>query len=148
MIFHTHTGEGTNRMSLLGDKQVAHIWGGKQVAGVSGDKQDVLIGGQTGCPYWGTNRISLLGDKQIARIGGQTGYLKMFNFGALAVETLAVEIRNNKGVNGIHIGSKWYKWQMTQLYLYKISCSVYSFLALCSGLKINCRKTCFSYWIY
>ena len=46
---------GTNRLPLLGDKQV------------------VLIGGQTGCPYWGTNRLPLLGDKQIVLIGEQTG---------------------------------------------------------------------------
>ena len=38
---------------------------------LSGDKQVTLIGGQTGCPYWGTNRLPLLGDKQDALIGGQ-----------------------------------------------------------------------------
>ncbi len=38
-----------------------------------GYKQDVLIWGQTGCPYWETNKMSLLGDKQVALIGGQTG---------------------------------------------------------------------------
>ena len=38
------------------------------------DKQVDLIGGQTGCPYWGTNRLPLLGDKQVALIGGQTGF--------------------------------------------------------------------------
>ncbi len=38
-----------------------------------GDKQDVLIGGQTGCPYWDTNMLHLLGDKQVALTGGQTG---------------------------------------------------------------------------
>ncbi len=37
------------------------------------DKQVVLIGGQTGCPYWGTNKLPLLGDKQVDLIGGQTG---------------------------------------------------------------------------
>ena len=51
-----------NRLSLLGDKRVA------------------IIGGQTGCPYWGTNgfpywwtnSLPLLGDKLVALIGGQT----------------------------------------------------------------------------
>ncbi len=43
-----------NRLPFLGDKQVA------------------LIGGQTGCPYWGTNRLPLLGDKQVALFEGHT----------------------------------------------------------------------------
>ncbi len=36
---------GTNKLPLLGDKQVALIGG-----------QIALIGGQIGRPYWGTNR--------------------------------------------------------------------------------------------
>ena len=40
------------------------------------DKPVVLIGGQTGCPYWRrTNRLSLLGDQQVTFIGGKTGCL-------------------------------------------------------------------------
>ncbi len=35
------------------------------------EKQVALLGGQTGCLYWGTNRLPLLGDKQVALIGGQ-----------------------------------------------------------------------------
>ena len=42
----------TNRMALLGDKQVA------------------LVGGQPGCLYWGTGRLPLLGDKQVVLVGG------------------------------------------------------------------------------
>ena len=44
----------------------------KQVALIE-DNHAVLIGGQTGHPYWGTNRLPLLGDKQVALIGEQTG---------------------------------------------------------------------------
>ena len=46
---------GTNRMSLLGGKQV------------------VLFEGQMGCLYWESDRMSLLGVKQVALIGWQTG---------------------------------------------------------------------------
>ncbi len=42
---------GTNRLSLLGDKQV------------------VLFREQTACPYWGTNMLSFFRDKQVALIG-------------------------------------------------------------------------------
>ena len=45
----------TNKLPLLGDKQVA------------------LIGEQTACPFGVTNKLSLLGDKQVALIGGHTG---------------------------------------------------------------------------
>ncbi len=36
-------------------------------------EQVALIGGQTGCPYWGTNRLPFWADKQVALIGGQIG---------------------------------------------------------------------------
>ncbi len=55
---------GTNRMSILGDKQFVLISGTNWLP-LLDDKQDVLIGGQTGCPYWGTNRLPLLEDKQV-----------------------------------------------------------------------------------
>ena len=64
----------------MGDKQVAVIggqtgcpyWGTTRLPFL-GDKQAALFGGQTGCPYWGTNNLSLLGDKQVALIWEQTG---------------------------------------------------------------------------
>ena len=48
-------------MPLLGDNRFARL----------GDNQFVLVGGQTGCLYWGTNILPLLGDNRGALIGGQ-----------------------------------------------------------------------------
>ena len=70
---------GTNRLSLLGDKQVVLFreqtacpyWGTNMLSFLR-DKQVALIGGQTTSPYWGTNSLPLLGDKPLGLIGGQT----------------------------------------------------------------------------
>ena len=51
--------------SLIGGQAWSPYWGTNRLP-LLGDKQVELIGGQTGwCPYWGTNRLPLLG-------GGQT----------------------------------------------------------------------------
>ena len=68
----------------------------------------------------------------------------------LAVETLAVEIRNNRGVNGIQIGPNVIKMvQMaddTTVFVQDVKSlrhvlSILFLFYMCSGLKINRRKT-------